>query len=84
MTLDAETTARIVEETAARLTAEIKAQFGDLSQIILIDLATAAQCLGITRKQAGAILPTVRPSPRYTAVRLSDLKDHISAGARKS
>lgn len=78
MTLDPETTARIVEATAEKLRQDILAHFGNLADLVVIDLSTAAQCVGLTRRQAGRVLPTVKVSARLTGVRLSALQAHLS------
>lgn len=74
MILDPETRAAVIEATAKKLADLVVAEMGGLDQLILLDVRTAAQCLGTSRAYVAKKFDTFRVNERTTAVRLGDLK----------
>jgi hypothetical protein len=67
---------------AAQLVTELRASV-DLDEINTLDIATAAQLLGISSKQALRILPVVEVGPRTHRVTVRDLKAAIATRTRQ-
>jgi len=78
MILDPETRAAVIEATAKKLADMVVGELGGLDQVILIDVRTAAQCLGVTRAYVAKKFDTFRVTDRTTAIRLSDLKTALA------
>jgi hypothetical protein len=78
MILDPETRAAVIEATAKKLADMVVGELGGLDQVILIDVRTAAQCLGVTRAYVSKKFDTFHVTDRTTAIRLSDLKTALA------
>ena len=69
-----------IEKAGRILAEEAKRELIDgIDSLIFLDVTTAAQFLGISRKSAVAELPTKRLNSRTTSVRLSDFKAYAAA-----
>jgi hypothetical protein len=77
MILDPTTRAEVIERTAQILAEEVKTTMGGIEGVIVIDLGTVAQCLGVTKGWARTVLPVKRITARTSGVLLSDLKAHL-------
>jgi hypothetical protein len=83
MILDPTIRAEVIERTAAILAQEIRQGCGSVEEIILIDVAHAAQALGCSRPQVRKLLKPVRVSPRIEGVPLADLRKFITSRQKK-
>lgn len=72
-----------VQEEIARQLAKSLRETINLDQLCMIDLATAAQLLGLSPTHAARVLPIVDVGPRTRRVTIADFKAFVEAHKQK-
>jgi hypothetical protein len=83
MILSPEDRQQLLGMAARQIVEEIRADIGDLSELVVLPLSAAAQLVGLSIRQVSRTLPVTRTAEGKHGVQLSALRAHIQSRTSK-
>ena len=79
MTLSPSERREVLQLVADGIRADLRAEMGDLTELVVLPLAAASQLVGLSSKQTGRLLPITRTAAGKHGVTLAAIRAHIRA-----
>jgi len=78
MTLSPSERREVLELVAERITAQLRTEVGDLTELVVLPLAAAGQLVGLSPQQAKRLLPVTRTAAGKHGITLAAIRKHIT------